>query len=472
MLEPICESASSFYGIEITGKEPMLLSRELNLVLTPGTSLARWKLANHVDLSGIATVLAEANHHAHAIFEYVENEIRSTLGIQPDIFTDILMMSHFSMLSSMTTRRSHAGIILSHGYSTATSMADVANRVLGARVYEAINMTYDQDVSDVLGPLRSLINRLSYCDELAVLVDTGSLEGVHEQLSGVAEITLGFINNASTGLAVEVGAGLMSGVSLSELLPRVVSTCRWNYTVVRTESSEPTLLFCSKGGIEAARKLKDLVGSSLPSTVGLRLVPIDWNRLTRNGLHDALLEGCTVRVVIGTDDPRLPGVPFIALDDLISNRDATEIDSILTTAFGPEATDRFHQNIVENLTLRNIVESISILNPTKLYAEMEEAVNTLEHISGRKVKARTAAGLYVHLCCLVERLITKTTIESRLDQGAFEQENADFIAMFRESFSNITTHYHVDVPVAEIAYVYDYLSTTLLDGPGEAEEDF
>ena len=65
-----------------------------------------------------------------------------------------------------------------HGYSTATSIAEAANRMLHVRVFEAIDMTYEQQFSDVATPLAHLLERFSFCESMVILVDMGSLEQV------------------------------------------------------------------------------------------------------------------------------------------------------------------------------------------------------------------------------------------------------------------------------------------------------
>ena len=54
-------------------------------------------------------------------------------------------------------------------------------------------------------------------------------------------------------------------------------------------------------------------------------------------------------------------------------------------------------------------------------------------------------GLYVHLCCLVERLVTKTPIDNYQDLEEFEQKHADFIRQVRDSFQDISRHYRVTI---------------------------
>lgn len=57
-------------------------------------------------------------------------------------------------------------------------------------------------------------------------------------------------------------------------------------------------------------------------------------------------------------------------------------------------------------------------------------------------------------------LVTRNPIETYVGQDRFEEERADFIESFRQSFSSISTRYRVEVPVSEIAYVFDYISVS------------
>lgn len=54
----------------------------------------------------------------------------------------------------------------------------------------------------------------------------------------------------------------------------------------------------------------------------------------------------------------------------------------------------------------------------------------------------------------------KRRYRSYVGQDRFEEEHIDFIESFRQSFSSISTRYRVEVPVSEIAYVFDYISVS------------
>ena len=58
---------------------------------------------------------------------------------------------------------------------------------------------------------------------------------------------------------------------------------------------------------------------------------------------------------------------------------------------------------------------------------------------GQKLEGRIIIGLYVHLCCLVERLVTKTSIENYQDLDEFQRKHGDFIGWARECFRTSPT---------------------------------
>lgn len=163
-------------------------------------------------------VVAQRNRFAVTVCACIADELKATLGIALDDLTCLLVLAHAALALDPSKRRRSVGIVLSHGYSTATSIADAANRILDTRVFEAIDMPYDQKVTDVAVPLQQIIDRFSYADEVVILVDMGSLQDIYKSLESTSGMTLGIINNASTGLAVEVGAGLIAGRSVREVL--------------------------------------------------------------------------------------------------------------------------------------------------------------------------------------------------------------------------------------------------------------
>lgn len=477
--DSVVTSVNELYSIDLSRKSSHLIAQGICLQLWPPASLSRWKSSHASELSGMRGVVAQRNRFAVTVCACIADELKATLGIALDDLTCLLVLAHAALALDPSKRRRSVGIVLSHGYSTATSIADAANRILDTRVFEAIDMPYDQKVTDVAVPLQQIIDRFSYADEVVILVDMGSLQDIYKSLESTSGMTLGIINNASTGLAVEVGAGLIAGRSVREVLDDAAAACTCNYHIVARNARPDAIVFCSEGGLDAAARIRDLVAQSLPGESPARLVAVDWRQLANNGSEDAAFSQYNVRSVIGTDNPHADGVPFISLEELIAGEGTAQIDRAFARLLDADSLRTFHQNLVKNMTLRNVVESITILNPNKLFGEIESAAERLQQLTGDVIGARVSMGLYVHLCCLVERLVTRSPIENYADEQRFANEHNDFVEAFRTSFSDISAHYHVEVPVTEIAYAYDYINSrhaprrqaTPNDGPAAQQDE-
>ena len=64
-------------------------------------------------------------------------------------------------------------------------------------------------------------------------------------------------------------------------------------------------------------------------------------------------------------------------------------------------------------------------------------------------------GLYIHVSCLIERLVTKQEVSYHLSEN--KEVDAVFRKKIRDSFYNVTNVFGVELPQSEIAYIYEYI---------------
>ena len=258
---------------------------------------------------------------------------------------------------------------------------------------------------------------------------------------------------------------------LEDILKRASESNVCTYRIIHNVQKEDAVIFSGENGIDTTEKLKELILKTSATSIPVKFVAYDYYRLMKNGSHDEIFQQYHVKCIIGLFNPEIEGIPFISLEDIISMNSAEKLTNIFSEYLDEEQMEIFNQNLVKNFSLQNVVESITILNPDKLLDEVEQAVGRLQKITGRKIAGRIMIGLYVHLCCLVERLVTKTPIDNYQDLEEFEQKHADFIRQVRDSFQDISRHYRVALPVSEIAYIYDYMhlnSKNKLSGQAES----
>lgn len=443
------------FGVDLSRKCARFAALEICLQLRFDSRLSTWEQKGKERLSAALEILSRKMRSARVALDEMSDGVSQALGIDLALSLKIplLVMVHALIAPAA---RTVGGIVLSHGYATASSIADAANRILKTRLFEAIDMPYDQSVSDIIAPLQRNIDRFAGCSQVAMLVDMGSLGEIDAAIAVPTEMTIGVINNASTGLAVEVGARLLAGESLNDAFQSAANLCAWGFKILEGKEREEAILFSADGGIAAADKIRALVARSLNRDISLKLVSCGLQQLQRNGLKDAAFSRYSVRAIIGTRDPGIQGVPFIALEDIISG-ERNQLDTIIASHLDADGMARFHQELVKNLTLQNVVGAISILDPSKLFREIDRGISELQRSTGKRIEGRLMTGLYVHLCCLVERLVTRSPIENYIDEEGFSTDHQDFIDAFRTSFADISSRYKVEIPIAEIAYVFDFI---------------
>ena len=146
------------------------------------------------------------------------------------------------------------------------------------------------------------------------------------------------------------------------------------------------------------------------------------------------------------------------MENIMMNDKVQILHSLMADYLSENELVLFNENIAKNFTLDNIVNHLTILNPNKVMEDVEEIVKKLETIFGCSLDITTKVGLYVHLSCLIERLILRQGIMQTNDMDAFVSENKEAIELVKEVFSVVSERYSVEIPIPEIQYILNYFN--------------
>ena len=419
--------------------------------------MSKWVRTNGDEIGALLVVMRQELSKEAAIAAQIAGLVKQNLDVEVNSLNQLFLLMNIKSQNERIAVASTAGIILSHGYSTATSIADAANQIIGKKVFEAIDMPLDVQSRDIAGVLEKHIERYITCRDIVLMVDMGSLEQIHQEMKHLVNVNIGIINNISTALAVDIGLGICGNMDMEEILKRASENNICTYRIINNVRREDAIIFSGENGIDTAEKIKELILQSSDACIPVQFIAYDYYRLVKNGSRDEIFTNYHVKCIIGLFNPEIEGIPFIALEDIISMDAAEQLKRIFSAYLDERQLEVFNQNMLKNFTLQNVVESITILNPAKLLDEVEHSVTRLSRITGQKLEGSITIGLYVHLCCLVERLVTKAAIENYQDLEGFQKRHGDFIGWARECFQDISNHYKVELPVSEIAYIYDYI---------------
>ena len=180
----------------------------------------------------------------------------------------------------------------------------------------------------------------------------------------------------------------------------------------------------------------------------------DVDTLADPARREPMLSRYEVLAIVGTLDPHLADLPWISLDSLISGQGSRPLMRIFGELASSEQVSEINNLILKNFSLRRVIESVTILDTAKVINQVEQFLLRYEHLAGCDVPNDRKVALYVHISCLIERLIRNASPSHYSGRQCPESE----LVILREGFSVIESGYSVKIPAVELYYIHDILT--------------
>lgn len=411
-------------------------------------------------------------HFSRELLQFLRDRYKPELQLSKPL-TDVLL-SKMDMVSreedslvlalylrGMEVKATETGIksiILAHGFATASSIAGVANQLLGENVFEAMDMPLQKGVDEVAAWVKDYIAGHDVSGGLLLLVDTGSLNGIYELFAEDIKVPVAMVNNVSTHMAIAAGSHVLRKESLEQVLSALRQETHNEYRLLYPrQNKERILICCCISGVGAADQIRELLAGALPEEAGISLMSYDYRSLRDPVFLENLKKGYELLGVVGTTPLQLD-LPFVSLDELLDGNAGAKLEQILMGVLDGAAIERISDGIVRSFSMKRLLSSLTILDTDKVIGHIEEGIAKYELLSGARLKNGTKVSLTIHIGCLIERLIRNMPIEAYDALDKFEQCQQNKIRMIREAFTVIEKTYSVKIPLSEIGYIYDILS--------------
>lgn len=444
------------YGLSIANNDLLAISHYLNNYHNDYHSFTNWSNRNQEVCIRFEMFMKDEFYHESSLSSEIAKYLESYLDMKIDRMVHLTILILLTSVAKQTHKRKKLGVILAHGFSTASSIADATNKFLSAYVFDAIDMPLNVDTNTIVQKLNAYLSRVGKFDELLLLVDMGSLEDIYKGLD-VKKANVGIINNISTKAALEIGNGIVQDRAMEDIFKDVIKYTNTTYHIEKNRQKEDIILCSCASGMGTAEKLRGIIQDSLPMNSSILVKTYNYNELIEKGTSDAFFDDYHVLCVIGTLNPNIQELNFIPIEDLIINDSLDELDKYLEYTLQEDALMQFKKNILRNFSLSNIMNNLTILNPNKLLQHVADAIDRLQQALAVSFTNNTCFGLYVHISCMIERLVMQKEIEVYSDVEKFKEENERFITLMKQTFYEVEQFYGVQIPVAEIGYIYDYV---------------
>ena len=303
-------------------------------------------------------------------------------------------------------------VIAMHGNTTASSMADAVNKLIGEESIYAYDMPLDKSTDQAYQELKDHVLSIHQGAGVLILADMGSLTMFGEWISEETGIKIRAIDMVTTLIALEVARKALIGLSIDEIYNEVIhknihSITYTNDTMRRFQGLEDNVIvtMCITGEGSAV-KIKNLVENQL-DLEGKNIQIIPMSVLDREDMLikiKRIAKDKNILAIVGTLNPELHGIPFVSASELFLNKDFNRLQAIVNTSnyFTKEDFDK--REICKNV-LDVFSESIQSYDLEVFLEKILEFIDESEKAFKMPLNIESVVGLTMHIACVIERIL-------------------------------------------------------------------
>ncbi|AST57013.1 PTS system transcriptional activator [Thermoanaerobacterium thermosaccharolyticum] len=293
-------------------------------------------------------------------------------------------------------------IVAMHGESTATSIADVSNRLLGENFVVGYNMPLDQKPEIALNNLCDLIKKTNKGKGVLLLVDMGSLVFFGDMVYEKTGIPVKTVEMASTPMVLEAGRKALLNASLDEvydsalnLSPYIGRIYKDNFEIQNGFKNDVIITACITGE-GTALKLKSILEKKLDlKSAGIDIITlnIEDKREFKRKLQNIKTEK-NILAVVSAFDPGDDTLKYISTTDIFDNRKLSSLKAMIDSRDALDTINNMKEIIAENVD----IDADKYIKAFKeFYLNIAENKVSLDNDK--------IIGLILHLACAIERVL-------------------------------------------------------------------
>ncbi|HAQ0202369.1 TPA: PRD domain-containing protein [Enterococcus faecium] len=386
-------------------------------------------------------------------FSVFENTLDLNLSNRDRLF---ILLCFFVDIGNMDKKIN--AIILTHGYSTASSIAHVANRMIGEYIFDAIDMPFSISSKEILVKLVNYINSVNPSEGLLIMVDMGSLSDIKKDIERIVSVPTIIMDNVSTALALNAGLKITQNIDIEFLCEELKEEFTLSsQSIIPVSRNHHRILVSCNTGVGTAIKIKEMLDALLPPELEIEVTPYETAVLIKMGDSRTITDEKNILAIIGTDDPDMGTIPFISLEELFEGENG-RLYSIFKEKFDDVVASKVDKAIVKNLSLDRLIDNLTILDPVKIIEQLDLCFNIIETEFHQKLSTSKKISLYVHLSCMIERLVRNQPIGSFPNIHDFVEQNKEPIRLIKKALKSIEQLYNVEVPIEEIGFIHNIIN--------------
>lgn len=332
-------------------------------------------------------------------------------------------------------------LVAMHGRSTASSMVEVVNSLIGTDFVFALDMPLSMKPQFMYELTKNKIREIHMDKGVILMVDMGSLTNFGHMITEETGIDVRTIDMVSTLMVLDIARKAIMGYSLDEILDATLNNIIVENTNNQKNKKDNIILAACFTGDGLAKRIADLVNKKIK---GKEIKIITINILDDRKVEDRigiLEKNHNILAIIGAVELNIVHIPFISAIDLLSDRAEDVLDYIITES---EMYDKIWESLKDHLNQ---------LNSELIVKDIKFLINDIEKRLGYRITRDVKMGMALHICFMIDSLLSGEETRKFDNLDTFKDLHLNEIIQVQHAFRPIKECYKVNIGDNEIAYI-------------------
>ncbi|MBL4932730.1 sigma-54-dependent transcriptional regulator [Clostridium paridis] len=336
-------------------------------------------------------------------------------------------------------------LVIMHGHSTASSMVEVANSLIGEEYVEALDMPLSMKAEDMLKLAKSKIKNMHKGKGILLLVDMGSLTNFGEIIKVETGISIKTIDMVTTLLVIEAGRKALNGRDLDSVYDSCVEVSRFGVKGAIENSPKrkmPLIITTCFTGEGSAERIKEILKKKLKYGSSLKIIPL--NILDKKEFYDnvaELKEKYEPLAIVGTVNLTLDNIPFISAPDILTSEGIQKLDELI------EAEEDFIK------VSDSIDEQIPEIEGKKLVEDIRFSLSEMEELLNKEIPHNVKIGMIMHICFLIDTIKNGGKEREFPNLNKYRSSFSKEFILVKQALKNMEREYDLNIVDSEIAFI-------------------
>lgn len=366
-------------------------------------------------------------------------------------------------------------VVAAHGNSTAFSMVQVVNQLLGADNLVSFDMSLEVNPTTALNEIAKKVTKVDRGNGVLLLVDMGSLGTFEAKLTKLTGVEVRTVDMVTTAMVLEAARKTsMIDSNLDSIYQELSEFSGYSrpfntdVSPVKTSLNQVTkpkaiIAVCSTGE-GTAKRIKIMLDEILIDHLIDDIVVLPISVVNMQETITKLQEQYYIVATTGITAPKV-AAPFISLETLLQGGgekfikmleqiDQQEVSQEI------EGQDQLESSLTEQKIMQYLEQYFTFINPKKVLKILWTYCDYIEQQTTLKLNLALRVSLILHLAGAIERYLTRSQLQGTPEDLRVLKEK-HLYKVVQEANKILAETLNIEFPEEEVYYIVNLIDTEI-----------